>query len=91
MGDIQTIPVEAISIEASFITPNIVTAIHGEHKEVFAWTVNSEETITEMIHLGVDNLVTQDVSQAKKIIDEMTEPRELIEQINDFLFNGIVL
>lgn len=91
MGDIQTIPVDALSIEASFITPKMVTAIHGEHKEVFAWTVNSEESITEMIHLGVDNLITQDVGQAKEVIDQMTEPRELIEQINDFLFNGIVL
>lgn len=91
LGEIQTIPVDALSIEASFITPKKVTAIHGEHKEVFAWTVNSEESITEMVHLGVDNLITQDVSQAKKVIDQMTEPRELIEQINDFLFNDIVL
>jgi glycerophosphoryl diester phosphodiesterase len=91
IGDIQTIPVDALSIESTFITPNMVTAIHGEHKAVFAWTVNSEETMTEMIHLGVDNLITQDTLEAKEVIHHMTEPRELIESINDFLFKDIVI
>lgn len=89
LGDIQTLPVDALSIEASFIGPKIVTAIHGEKKEVFAWTVNSEEAITEMIHLGVDNIITEDVSEVKEVIHQMTEPKALIKQINDFLFKDI--
>ena len=89
MGDIQTLPVNALSVEASFIGPKIVTAIHGENKEIFAWTVNSEESITEMIHLGVDNIITQDVSAVKDVIHQNTEPRDLIQQLNDFLFKDI--
>lgn len=91
MGKIQTLPVDALSIEATFITPNMVSDIHGESKEVFAWIVNSEETLTELIHLGVDNIITNDVHQAREVIHQMTKPRELIEQINDFLFKDVVL
>ncbi|MBC3888622.1 hypothetical protein GH810_09905 [Acetobacterium paludosum] len=91
MGKIQTLPVDALSIEASFISPGMVTAIHGEYKEIFAWTVNSEKSLTEMVHFGVDNIITNDVSQAKKVVAHLTEPRELIDQINDFLFKDIVL
>lgn len=91
MGNIQALPVEALSIEATFIGPNMVSAIHGESKEVFAWTVNSEESLTEMVHLGVDNIITNDVPEAKAVIDQMTEPRELIDRINDFLFKDVLL
>ncbi|PKM71055.1 MAG: hypothetical protein CVU92_10425, partial [Firmicutes bacterium HGW-Firmicutes-17] len=49
IGDIQKLPVDIYSIESSFVTPEIVTAIHRENKEVLAWTVDSQESTEKMV------------------------------------------
>lgn len=90
IGDIQKLPVDIYSIESTFVTPEIVTAIHRENKEVLAWTVDSQEATEKMVKIGVDNLITDDVTQTREIVDQMTKPRELIDRINDFLFADLL-
>ncbi len=68
-GDITSLKdVDAFSIEATSITTSLVNKIHKEGKELYAWTVNTEENIRKMIDLKVDNIVTDDVKLAKRII-----------------------
>lgn len=90
IGDIQKLPVDIYSIESSFITPEIVAAIHRENKEVLAWTVDSQESTEKMVKIGVDNIITDDVAQTRTTIEQMTKPRELIERINDYLFADLL-
>lgn len=69
-GDIA--PLEAadnFSIEATSVTKKLVKRIHKKGKKLYAWTVNTEENIRKMIDLNVDNIITDDVTLAKKIID----------------------
>ena len=56
------------SIEASSITEKLVSDIHNAGKEIYAWTVNTEESINRMIELNVDNIITDDVTLAKECI-----------------------
>lgn len=56
------------SIEASNITQKLVSDIHNAGKEIYAWTVNTEESINRMIDLNVDNIVTDDITLAKECI-----------------------
>ena len=90
IGDIQKLPVDIYSIESSFITPEIVAAIHREKKEVLAWTVESQELTEKMVKIGVDNIITDDVTQTRKTIEQMLEPRELIDRINDYIFADLL-
>lgn len=90
IGDIQKLPVDIYSIESSFVTPEIVTAIHRENKEVLAWTVDSQESTEKMVKIGVDNIITDDVAQTREIVDQMIRPRELIDRINDYLFADLL-
>ena len=78
------------SIESSFITPEIVAAIHRENKEVLAWTVESQELTEKMVKIGVDNIITDDVTQTRKTIEQMLEPQELIDRINDYIFADLL-
>ena len=61
---------DVYSIDAEYIDQALVDRIHDEKKEVFAWTINTEEKINEMINLGVDNIITDDVSLAKVLVAE---------------------
>ncbi len=56
------------SIEAASITERLVSDVHNAGKELYAWTVNTEESINNMINLGVDNIITDDVTLAKECI-----------------------
>ena len=59
---------DGFSIEATTITRTLVKEIHNEGKEIYAWTVNTEDEIQDMIDFGVDNIVTDDVLLARKLI-----------------------
>lgn len=56
------------SIEAASITEKLVSDVHNAGKELYAWTVNTEESINNMINLSVDNIITDDVTLAKECI-----------------------
>lgn len=90
IGDIQKLPVDIYSIESSFVTPEIVAAIHRENKEILAWTVDSQEATEKMVKIGVDNIITDDVAQTRKTVEQMIKPRELIDRINDYLFADLL-
>ncbi len=56
------------SIEATSVTEKIVSDVHNAGKQLYAWTVNTQDNISRMIDLGVDNIITDDVTLAKECI-----------------------
>lgn len=68
-GDITVLKsADHFSIESTSITEHLVNRVHREGKQIYAWTVNTEENIREMIDLNVDNIITDDIELAKDII-----------------------
>lgn len=72
------------SIEATWVTQDVVDLLHGADRKVFAWTVNSAEIMERLISLDIDALVTDEVELA------ITESREsssgsLSENVIEFL------
>lgn len=59
---------DAFSVEASSITPGMVSRIHNAGKQIYAWTVNSRKRINRMIDLNVDNIITDRVALAQECI-----------------------
>ncbi len=62
------------------ILPNIssvdlgfVEAAHSAGLSVTVWTVNEKEHILEMAELGVDGIITDEVSAAKKVLTKFAE------------------
>jgi glycerophosphoryl diester phosphodiesterase len=45
-----------------------VRRVHNAGKEIFAWTVNSEDSIYDMIELGVDNIISDEVVLARGLV-----------------------
>ena len=68
-GDINVLAAaDHFSIEASNVTEKLVSDVHNAGKEIYAWTVNTEENINRMIDLNVDNIITDDITRAKECI-----------------------
>ena len=69
VGDITSLKyVDAFSLEATNVTKKQVNRVHNAGKEVYAWTVNTEESINKMIDMGVDNIITDDVPLGKELV-----------------------
>ncbi len=58
------------SINMSAVTSRLVSRIHNAGKQVYAWTVNRRHNVEEMLQKNVDNIITDDVPLAKKIVGE---------------------
>lgn len=68
-GNIETLSAaDHFSIEASSITEKMVSKVHNAGKQLYGWTVNTEESIERMIELNVDNIITDDVELAKECV-----------------------
>lgn len=68
-GDISKLDkADNFSIEASSINKELVKKLHNEGKEVYAWTVNARDNINKMLDLNVDNIITDDVDNARKLL-----------------------
>ena len=56
------------SVETLSVDESLVHLVHKRGKEIFVWTVDTEEGIQEMIELNVDNIITDDVELCRGII-----------------------
>lgn len=61
---------DAFSLEASNISYSLVNNVHAAGKEILAWTVNDESRLSDMVDLGVDNIITDDVPDSKTTVYE---------------------
>jgi len=60
-GAIEKIPyVNALSLEESLISRDLVNRIHRSGKRVFVWTINSENNLQYLVDCGVDGILTDD-------------------------------
>lgn len=82
VGDIDQLEyADDFSIEASFITEDLVERMHKLGKSVFAWTIDTEENINRMISLNVDNIISNNVPLAKSCVAKSRNSN----MFNDFL------
>ena len=86
-GDItKLIYADNFSIEASSVTKTLVSKVHKEGKKLYAWTVNTNSSISNMVALNVDNIITDNITLAKNIIYS-SKTSNLIEEYIKFVNN----
>ncbi len=61
------------SIEETCCTRAMVAYVHANGKEVLSWTVNSEANMNSVMANGVDNIITNHVTLARRVVDETSE------------------
>ena len=61
---------DAFSVEATNVKECLVNTVHNDGKELYAWTVNTEESINNMIDMNVDNIITDNISLGKDLVKQ---------------------
>ncbi len=68
-GDITKLKsADNFSVEASSVNKKLVSSVHNAGKELYVWTVNTNDSIKKMVDLNVDNIITDNITLAKEII-----------------------
>lgn len=61
---------EAINVDHRFVTPLLIQKIHRTGKQIFTWTVNSEDRMGKLIDLGVDGIITNYPNKLNSVLKE---------------------
>lgn len=64
---------DAFSVRAAFLSAAGVRRLHAADKQVFAWTVNTEDAMRNMIAFGVDDLITDNPRLAMTEVSSASE------------------
>ncbi|WP_302826554.1 glycerophosphodiester phosphodiesterase family protein [Anaerofustis stercorihominis] len=69
-GDVRELKyADELSVEATFINNIIVSDAHFNKKKIYAWTVNREENIRNLLKTGLDGIVTDNPHFTKYVIE----------------------
>jgi glycerophosphoryl diester phosphodiesterase len=60
--------IDFFSVRSSLVTKTICSEVHKAGKEIMVWTVNTKTELERMKRIGVDNVITDDPSYAKRIL-----------------------
>lgn len=77
--------IDAYSVETTSLSYGMVVQAHLQGKQVYGWTVNSEETVNRVLRCGVDGLVTDNPPLAQYCISMVGESY-LRDKITDLFF-----
>ena len=78
---------DTFSVEAANVNTSLVNKVHNEGKELYAWTVNTEESINKMIDMNVDNIITDNIELGKKLV-EKSKSSDLISEFLKNIFSN---
>lgn len=80
---------DGYSVKSYYVTDELVSSIHNAGKEIYVWTVNNEKLINRMIDLNVDNIITDNVSMAKKCIYSNKTNSSILAKLNNYIVTNI--
>lgn len=61
----------AVNPRHFFVNRKFIERAHHHDIKVFPWTVDSEKKIRKLVKIGVDGIITNDISQMKNILNHM--------------------
>ena len=73
------------SVQSTFITSGMVQQIHKRSKTISAWTVNREEDASELLSIGVDDLITDKPDMIQQLLSEDVDLDNSLVLLRDFI------
>jgi len=68
LGDLEKLTVDFYSVEETNVTEKFIEKAHAINREVHVWTINTEESMVNVLELGVDNIITDNVKMLSELI-----------------------
>lgn len=70
LGNLKELGVDFYSIEETNATESFISEAHSIGRKVHVWTINTQESMENMLSLGVDNIITDYDKDLRSLIDE---------------------
>lgn len=76
---------DALSVNYSFATQSLINEAHNDGIEVYVWTVNTADSIYEMLERGVDMIITDDPVLAAETFTSYETNPYVVAMIKKFM------
>ena len=68
IGDLTSLETDFLAVSMGMASGGFVRRVHESGKKIFVWTVNDPISMSRMISLGVDGLITDEPEMARQVL-----------------------
>ncbi len=87
IGSLSSLEMDFIAVNMGTAGPGFIRKAHAGGKELFVWTVNDQVSMTRMMSLGVDGVITDEPKMARQVLADRLE----LNSIERLLLHAAVL
>lgn len=73
LGNLAQLDVDFLAVNTGMATPGFVRRAQDSGKEVWVWTINDPVTMSRVMSLGVDGIITDEPALAREVLDQRAE------------------
>jgi len=69
LGDLSRLDVDFLAVNTGQVSLRLIRRAHAEGKQIYVWTVDDPVTMSRMISMGVDGLITNEPALAREVME----------------------
>ncbi len=73
IGDLSQLDTDFLAVAMGMVSSGFVRRAHAAGKRVYVWTVNDPLSMSRMISLGVDGVITDEPEMARRVLSERAQ------------------
>ena len=73
IGDLTQLDADFLAVAMGMASSGFVRRAHEEGRKVFVWTVNDPVSMSRMMSLGVDGIITDEPAMARQVLADRAE------------------
>ena len=73
IGELSNLDTDFLAVATGMVSAGFVRRAHEAGKQVFVWTVNDPISMSSMMSLGVDGIITDEPDMARKVLADRAE------------------
>ena len=73
IGNLAKLDVDFLAVATGLATPGFVRRSQDQGKQVFVWTINDAVSLSRMMSLGVDGVITDEPALAREVINDRAD------------------
>jgi glycerophosphoryl diester phosphodiesterase len=70
VGNPARLPMDFLSVNTAAVSEGLISQAHKKGMAIHVWTVNDTVTMTRMVELGVDNVITDKPAEMRRLLEE---------------------
>ena len=73
VGDLSKVDADFLAVSTNMASPGLVERAHRAEKKVFVWTVNDPVSLSKMVSMDVDGIITDEPEMARSVLAQRAE------------------